>query len=70
MATDSWTELENLVRPAGAELVLELVILPGEPLSGSIGVRGQSNQHPFQGWIDFMSALNNLCQRGKVPDET
>jgi hypothetical protein len=62
MATDPHSEPENAVTPAENVLMLELVILPGEPVTGSVGLRGQPAPRPFHGWIDFMGALNSLRQ--------
>jgi hypothetical protein len=62
MAIEPRTDPENTVRRPDSELVLELIILPGEPVRGSVGKSGQSTPRPFHGWIDFMAALNSLRQ--------
>jgi hypothetical protein len=41
-------------------LVLELSLANGDPLSGTVGVAGGPPPVPFNGWIDLMSAINNL----------
>jgi hypothetical protein len=60
MATDPRAEPEKPVGKTDEALALELIIEPGEPMSGSVGLAGQSASRPFQGWIDLMSALNGL----------
>ena len=52
----------NVSRPAGDgfSLVLELCLTDGDPVSGTIGVSGGPPANPFHGWIDLMSAINNL----------
>jgi hypothetical protein len=41
-------------------LVLDLSVAAGEPVSGTIGVAGEPSATPFHGWIDLMSAINDL----------
>jgi hypothetical protein len=52
--------------PAGGNypIVLELSLLSGDPVSGTVGLPGRSPT-PFQGWIDLMSAINSL----RAPEE-
>lgn len=45
-------------------IVLELSLLPGDPVSGTVGLPGRSPT-PFQGWIDLMSAINSLRAPGE-----
>jgi hypothetical protein len=59
-------EPDDYVQRTDGAVVLELTVLPGDPLSGSVRPRGQATARPFQGWIDFMSVLNNL--RGPEPE--
>jgi hypothetical protein len=50
-------ELAGVAAPG---LVLELVLVAGEPLSGTVGPIGGSARVPFQGWIALMSAIGQL----------
>jgi len=45
-------------------LVLELVIAALEPFSGLVGLVDAPDRIPFHGWIDLMSAVHTLCDRG------
>jgi hypothetical protein len=45
-------------RPAG--LVLEVELVPGRDLRGSIRRLGERRSVPFHGWIDFMAAVSVL----------
>jgi hypothetical protein len=47
--------------PPARSLVLQLVIAPTEPLSGSVGPQQQpAVRVDFSGWIGLMSAINEL----------
>ena len=43
-----------------AFLVLELSLVHGDAVSGTIGVTGRRPATPFHGWIDLMSAINTF----------
>jgi hypothetical protein len=45
-------------------LTLELDISGSEPLAGHVGPAGTSERIPFHGWIDLMSAIRMLRDRG------
>jgi hypothetical protein len=48
-------------------LVLHLTLVPGDPLRGTVGLRGRSAQS-FCGWIDFMAAINMLRGAGTTTE--
>jgi hypothetical protein len=39
-------------------VALRLVIEPGEPLTGAIGVDGGATNTQFSGWVELMAAVN------------
>ena len=41
-------------------LVLELVIVGTDPISGTVGRAGDGDRHAFHGWIDLMSLMGSL----------
>jgi hypothetical protein len=43
-----------------ARLTLELALVAGDPVRGTVGIAGESSPLPFCGWIDLMSAINSL----------
>ena len=48
-------------------LVLELSLADIDPVSGTVGVAGGPPAVPFHGWIDLMSAINNLRAGASEP---
>jgi hypothetical protein len=60
VADQQQPESDNCVGRTHDALVLELMVLPGDPVSGSVRPRGQATAWTFKGWIDFMSVLNRL----------
>jgi hypothetical protein len=55
MAVDDESDL-----PSIGIFVLRLCLGGSEPPSGTISELGQPEAHPFNGWIDLMSAINRL----------
>jgi len=55
----SWQDGPGGTRP-GHRLVLELVIVEPEPISGLVGPAGAPDRAAFHGWIDLMSAIQTL----------
>jgi hypothetical protein len=47
-------------RPPAGALVLQLVIVDTEPLSGSLSLQQPNVRVDFSGWIGLMSAINEL----------
>lgn len=45
---------------AALTLIMELSLTGGDPITGSVGVAGESRPMLFHGWIDLMSAINSL----------
>ncbi len=54
-------EHEALAVPSGAELTL--TIGAGEPVSGTVIVKGHSEPLAFCGWIELMAVINDLRLR-------
>jgi hypothetical protein len=61
-------EPDSLKRGEGG-VVLRVELEPGEPLTGSIAIAGQSEKR-FCGWIELMAAVNAARRRAAGEDET
>lgn len=48
---------ESPLRHGPGRVVLRLTVDPGDPLTGSVAVQGQSEKR-FCGWIELMAAIN------------
>jgi len=49
--------------PRSAELtavILQLTLDSGEPIGGFVGFADEQERLAFRGWVDLMSAINNL----------
>jgi hypothetical protein len=45
--------------PPGRDAVeVHLTIEAGEPLSGTVRVKGGADARPFHGWLDLLAAIN------------
>ena len=61
--TSSPQQESNGPEPAeddGFPMILELDLVSGDPVSGTVGIAGGPPAIPFRGWIDLMSAINTL----------
>jgi hypothetical protein len=49
--------------------VFRLRIEGDEPLSGWIGVEGESGESPFSGWVELMAAITTARKESPAPGD-
>jgi hypothetical protein len=49
---------------AAKAFVIEVVIEPGEPLSGTLRVDGQQSETRFSGWVELMACISAIRTSG------